>query len=85
MKDTIVEKLNKDRTEEEKRNFIVKTFSVIAVVLFFTGIAFFKVVADRFSDNRNSIIMQSAHMKACQEAPDLPGRRRRFRSILSEP
>ncbi|MHB8962772.1 MAG: ComEA family DNA-binding protein, partial [Saccharofermentanales bacterium] len=62
----IVEKLNKDRSEEEKRNFIVKTFSVIAVVLFFTGIAFFKVIADRFSDSRNSIIINPASGYASQ-------------------
>ncbi|MHB1452540.1 MAG: ComEA family DNA-binding protein [Saccharofermentanales bacterium] len=57
MNENIAEKLNKDKSEEEKKNFIVKTFSVIAIVLFFTGIAFLKVIGDRYSESRKSIVM----------------------------
>lgn len=57
MNENIAEKLNIDKGEEEKKNFIVKTFSVIAIVLFFTGIAFFKVIGDRYFENKNSIVL----------------------------
>lgn len=57
MNENIAEKLNIDKVEEEKKNFIVKTFSVIAIVLFFTGIAFFKVIGDRYVESKNSIIL----------------------------
>jgi competence protein ComEA len=59
MKECIREKLHKDQTDDERKQFIAKIFLVIAVILFFVGIAFFQVMRQALAESRNSIVVQT--------------------------